>query len=65
MINARCYIKWVFIYTQNLSSHSHFNIAVTKEEGDVEEFSHHDLRYKTSSLKADFTKATSEMRQGF
>lgn len=59
MINAEHYIKWVFIYTQNLSSHSHFNIPVTKE-GDVEEFSHQNLHYKTSSFNScvftvDFT----------
>lgn len=53
-----------FLYTQNLSSHSHFNIPVTKE-GEAEEFSHHNLQYKTSSFKVDFAKATSEMRRGF
>lgn len=59
MINAKRYIKWVFIYTLNLSSHSHFDIPVTKE-GDVEELSHQNLHYRTSSFNlsvftVDFT----------
>jgi len=49
MINAKFYIKFVVMYTHILSSHSHFNILVTKE-GDAAVFSHQNLNYTAGSL---------------
>lgn len=37
MINAECYIKWIICTRGVLSFHSHFDILLTKEEGDVAE----------------------------